>query len=485
MKNILKCLFVFTLLVSCDENLDINTDPNTPTDVDKGFVLTAAEGSLATVMGGELTNLGGFFAQYHTQSPGASQYLNIDSYNMNTDYSNRLWDELYAGCLNDLNYVLLKSEEEGETGSFLIATLLRTYTFQVLTDLYGDIPYSEAVKGSENITPKADLGQDIYLALIAEINSAISKYNSNPVDGTLATQDAIYDADIQDWLKFANTLKLKLYLRMSYTDQANPSAVNALLADDNFLTKDAMFAVYEDAQNKANPFYDVQLDRIGDVNNIASSSLLQFYDAHADPRMDKVYRKDDSDVFSSLDQGDRASFVGNQARNYSRPNIIATSPVYLMTISESNFLQAEALIRYAAGAGAKAKYDNGISESFQLYGLAAGLATPFTAASGAYEYVSSPIVETAIRQVMIQKWASLAYINNIEAFFESNRTQYPETKTLSTADYTVGNFIVSENSVLPGGQTPNTIFYPDSEVSRNSKITQKSSLTEKIWWDQK
>ena len=276
MKNILKLLFFVLIITSCEENLNINDNPNTPVNVDKSFVLTAAQGSLATGLGGPLANLGGFLAQYHTQSPSASQYLNIDTYNMNIDFSDRLWNELWAGCLNDLKFVMVKSDEEGDTGSYLIATLLRGYTFQVLTDLYGDIPYSETLLGAENVTPKVDFGGDIYTGLIDEINSALNKYNSNPVPSNVGAQDAIYSADMSEWIKFANTLKLKLYIRMSYTSQANSSAVMALLAEDNFISSDAKFDLYENAQNKANPFYDVQIDRLGDVNNIASNSLLQY-----------------------------------------------------------------------------------------------------------------------------------------------------------------------------------------------------------------
>lgn len=485
MKKIIGILFFFIIAISCEEDLDINTDPNSPANVDKRFVLTAAQGSLATGLGGQLTNLGGFLAEYHTQAPSASQYLDIDTYNMNIDFSDRLWSELYAGCLNDLNYVLTKSEEEGDTGSFLIATLLRVYTFQVLTDLYGDIPYSEALLGEENITPKVDLQSDIYSGLISEINSAINKYNNNPVDSNMGNQDAIYESDMDDWLKFANTLKLKMFMRMAYTSQANPTAVTALLNEGNFITSDAKFALYEDAQNKANPFYDVQMDRLGDVNNIASKSLLEFYTANNDPRIEAVYRLNSSNIYRGLDQGDRDNFTSEQAANFSRPNITALTPVYLMTVAESNFLQAEALIRYSGGANASVKYNEGVINSFLTYGLDTGEAQALISSGGVYEYVASGNIEQDIRQVMVQKWASLAYINNIEAFFEVNRTKYPETVSFGNEDYSAGNLIVSINSVLTGNQTPNTIFYPDAETSRNPNIVQKASITEKVWWDQK
>ncbi|WP_298239207.1 SusD/RagB family nutrient-binding outer membrane lipoprotein [uncultured Algibacter sp.] len=485
MKNILRLLFFFILITSCEDHLNINDNPNTPVNVDKSFVLTAAQGSLATGLGGQLANLGGFLAQYHTQSPSASQYLSIDTYNMNIDFSDRLWNELWAGCLNDLNYVLTKSDEEGDTGSFLIASLVRAYTLQVLTDLYGDIPYSEALLGSENITPKVDFGGDIYTGLISEIDAALAKYNGNPVASTVGTQDAIYSANMSDWVKFANTLKLKLYIRMSYTSQANASAVMALMTEDNFISSDAKFALYENAQNKANPFYDVQIDRLGDVNNIASNSLLTFLDNNIDPRIGAIYRLNDETpgVYRGIDQGDRGSYASEVASNFSRPNITATTPVYFMTVAESNFLQAEALIRYSNGTGAKSKYDAGVINSFATYGVSGAQA--LIGAGGAYEYVADPDIETALRQVMIQKWVSLANINNIEGFFESNRVQYPETVTIGNEDYTMGNMVVSVSSVLTGDQTPNTIFYPDTETSKNPSINQKSSLTEKVWWDQK
>ncbi|CAH8291866.1 SusD/RagB-like outer membrane lipoprotein [Mariniflexile fucanivorans] len=490
MKNIIKFLFLTIILTSCEEDLNINTDPNTPIGVDKSFVLTAAQASIATTMGGNLTNLGGFLAQYHTQAPSASQYLDIDTYNMNADFANRMWTELYAGALNDLKYVKQVSEDEGDTGSYLIATLLEAYTFQVLTDLFGSVPYSEALLSQENISPAPDAGEEIYPALISSIDNALTNYDNSPVDSSVGSQDVIYNANMSDWIKFANTLKLKMYLRMAYTTLANPTAVNALLAENNFLESDATFSVYSEniEEDKNNPFYDVQIAHLGDVNNIASSSLLQFYTDNSDPRIDAVYRKNTAtpSVHRAIDQGDRGAYTGSiLATAFSRPNIKTNTPVYLMTVSESNFLQAEALIRYAGGAGAGAKYNAGVLNSFLTYGLTAAEANALTNTGGAYEYVPSATVETAIRQVMVQKWASLAYINNMEAFFELTRTKYPEIVAFGTQNYSIGNLIISKSSVLAGGQTPKTLLYPDDEVDRNINLTQKGSLTEKIWWDQK
>jgi len=485
MKNILKSLLLVLILNSCSGEIDTTVNPNTPNEVDKKFMLTAAEASLATTSGGALGNLGGFLAQYHTQSPSASQYLDIDTYNMNTDFANRLWTELYAGCLNDLQRVKSESISDGETGSTLIATALEVYTFQILTDVFGDIPYFEAFQAPNNITPMVDSQRDIYLDLIAKLNAAITLYTNNPVDTTMDSNDVVYGGDMTEWTRFANTLLLKLHLRLAYTADANPVAVQALLTQDNFLTSDALFNAYSGAIDGSNPFYDVQIDRLGDVNNVGSASLVEFYASNADPRLNATFRPTAASLFTSLDQGNRGAFPSNQATDYSRPNVLATTPVYFMTVAESNFLQAEALIRYSAGTGAAAKYNAGVMNSFLTYGLDPAGATTLTNAGGTYEYVVDANVETALRQVIVQKWAALAYVNNIEAFIETNRTQFPETVAFGSENYATGNFVASIGSVLGGTETPNSLFYPDNEVTRNPNVTQKTSLIEKVWWDQK
>ena len=472
------------LLFSCENQLDINTDPNSPTSISPGLALSAAQASLITVTGGDFSNLGGFYAQYHTQAPSASQYEVIDQYNLNTAYANRTWTELYSGCINDLEFVITESNKAGDTGGVLIGTLMKAYTFQLLVDVFGDVPYTEALQGVNNITPKTTEGSVIYQDLIAKIDAALASYNANPFDTTIGKQDMLYGADMDQWIKFANTLKLKMYLRMAYTTLANPAKVNALIAENNFLSTDAKFSSFGTGLNQRNPFYEVQIIYLGDVNNVASHSLFNFYNSNSDPRLKSVYRPNTTAAYLSIAQGTGETF-NNLASNYSRPNIKADTPVYLMTVAESNFLQAEALIRYAAGAGAKAKYDAGVNASFETYGLATSLATPLLATGGAYEYKVGANTEATLRQVIIQKWASLAYINNIESYIETTRTKFPEVVTATSANYAIGNRVPSAISILSGNAVPSILFYPDNELDRNPNIKQHTSLTQKVWWDKK
>lgn len=496
MKNLNKIFIVLLLgiFVSCDEKLDINTDSNYPGEINAGLALTSAEATLVSVTGGELTNYGGFITQYHTQAPSASQYENIDSYNLNTVYANALWSQLYAGTLTDLQFVTTESEAAGDTGTLLIAEALRAYTFQLLVDLFGDVPYTEALQGiSGNITPVADPGAEIYADLITKLDAAVAAYEANPTEPEVGQQEIIYNADVASWIKFINTLKLKMYIRMAYTPQANPAAVNALLAENNFITEDAKFDNFAESTNKTNPFYGSYLSNagegLGDVNHVASNTLHDFYVDNGDPRLEAVFRPNTDGAYPSIPQGTGNTF-NNLAQNYARPNIGMLTPVFLISVAESNFLQAEALIRYAGGTGAKEKYDAGVAASFATYKSYFGLdpaasAADFTGTGGAYEYVPSSNVETAVRQVIIQKWAALPYINTIEAYIESARTKFPEVVTEGTQDYSIGNRIPSAISVLTGTNIPSILYYPADEVNRNPNITQHTSLTQNVWWDQK
>jgi hypothetical protein len=501
MKNIYKMAFLFTaaLMVSCADELDINTDPNVPEEITTGLALSSAEASLMTVVGGDFTNLGGFYAQYHTQAPSAAQYEIIDQYNINTAYANRPWAELYAGCLNDLKYVKTKAAEEDDAGTVLIATVLEAYTFQLLVDVFGDVPYTEALQGANNITPHVTPGNEIYADLLAKIDVALADYNENPNLPTIGSNDIIfikkgYDdpnhgsdeevvtAAMENWVRFANSLKLKLYLRMAYTPQANPGAVAALLAENNFLTEDVSFANFGTSLGQRNPFFEIQITFLGDVNNIASNSLLEFYNSNSDPRTQGVFRANATATYTGLPQGGGLA-LDTQPSAYSRPKIIDQTPVYFMSVAESYFLQAEGLIRYAGGAGAQAKYDAGVQASFDLYNV--GSAAAFTGTGGVYEYVTGTDVEATVRQVIIQKWAALPYVNNIEAYIETTRTKFPEVVAEDDVNYAIGNRIPSRVSVLQGLTVPSILYYPTDELNRNPNISQHTSLTQKVWWDQK
>ena len=493
MKKIVRLFLVSLLvLVSCEDDLDINTNPNTPPEINKGLALSAAEGSIATVIGGTLFNLGGMWAQYYTQSPSAGQYDDIDQYNVDTEFADRLWIELYAGALNDLEYVKDEATADEDPATFLIATVLQAYTFQYLVDVFGDVPYLEALQGNDNITPAPTPGEEIYLDQLSKIDAAVAAYEANPEDSEVGAQDLIYGGDMDLWVQFANTLKLRMYLRMAYTSQANSSAVTALLTENNFLTEDASFDVYSDATSKMNPFYEVQIEHLGNVNTVASNSLLEFYNQNGDPRIAAVFTVDNEGLYDGIEQGQGLSteLGGTLANQYSRPNIEPTHPVFFMTVAESRFLQAEAALRYAGGAEAQALYEEGVAASFALYSSLVddetlAVADPAAFTSGVYAFDPSADMETNLETIIVQKWAALANINNIEAWIETIRTGYPLITDEAAPPYELGRRIISLGSILPGDQIPMSLFYPSTEVQQNPNLNQKPDLLQDVWWNQR
>ncbi len=484
MKKITILLLVFlTSTIGCKEFVDVNSDPDALGDVDISLMLPGAQTSMMATFGGSYHNLGGFWAQYYTQSPDAGQYERIDEYRIETDFFDREWREIYAGGLMNLRIIKEKAQEAGDNNYALVATLCEAYTFQMLADLYNDIPFSEALQGVNNTEPAFDNGADIYAALIEEIDAALAAYNDDPGTKDMSTSDFVFGGSMSEWVGFANTLKLKMYMRQSYAS-AKSAEVMALINDDNFITMDAAISQFAAEQGKRNPYYEIQVDRLGGVNQSASNTMIKYLDENGDPRIDGIYVPGASG-HKAKEQGD---FANRDIPNgdLSTPNITATTPVYFFTMAELHFLKAEAMVRYNGGAGAQAEYEAGIEASFAMHAQTG--ASALYGSGGPYEYTTTGDIETDIGQIMMQKWIALANFQNLEAFFEMNRTQYPplSANAKGTAGE-IGELTLSYASVLTGNSTPRRLLVPDIETVRNSNApaSNAAGLAAKVWWDQK
>lgn len=161
---------------SCDQWLDINTDPNYPSEIPTAMPITSGMGSAATVIGGQYAILGALWAQHFTQDNTANQYKAWDSYNVTSSVMNSEYLKLYAYSLTDFKKAIKRSAEVEDWNNYLIGTVMEAYVFQVLVDLYGTVPYFEACKADEGVTtPKFDSGEEIYSDLFARLDDALSK----------------------------------------------------------------------------------------------------------------------------------------------------------------------------------------------------------------------------------------------------------------------------------------------------------------------
>ena len=151
------------------------------------------------------------------------------------------------------------------------AKILQAYTYQILTDNFGDIPFSEALKGEEgNTTPKYDSQKEVYDGIISLINEGIALIDPS-ASNRPSTEDLIFNGDMSMWKKFANTLKLRVYLRMAYVDPAKAQAGVASLASATFFAagEDARIS-YSSNPGNTNPLYSV-FSEIRNTQNIVAS----------------------------------------------------------------------------------------------------------------------------------------------------------------------------------------------------------------------
>jgi len=487
------------IFASCEDWLDINQDPNNPDEANEELTLAAGISSVAYVYGGRYQVLGALWSQHWTQSLGATQYSGLDSYDISSStYDNRQFGELYTGALKNFEYIRDLSRKNEKYNYYIMATVMQAYTFHILADLYDQIPFSEALKGEEGtITPAYENGQDIYDSLITRIDYALASDYENDDLEDVGSEDILFDGKIDRWVEFANTLKLKIYLRQLHTrpDIAR-EGIESLYNDPDikFLTSSVAMSQFTNETGRRNPLYETDIVFLGNNPNlILSNTLLSFMNDKGDlERLDALFDfPENGGGHKGLDQGnynDPDEPKGTNSASYSKPYMSPFAPVYLMSASEAYFLQAEAIIRYGVKpySDAKEMYENGIKNSFQRLGLL--ISEEFFGPGDVYEFPAegSPL-ETFIESIIIQKWIALANIQSLETFFEHNRTHYPKVSDVpaDNGDYVPGEFTISVNNVT-SGRFPKRLIFPESEYSGNPNNTPaKVEVYENVWWDTK
>ncbi len=483
-------LLIIISSMSCKKTFDINQDPNNPS-LEVGtpkLVFPAAAMSVAGASGGDLAILGAIYGEYISQSAASNQYKYIDAYNLKSTDLNRPYTLLFSGGLKNLQFVIDKSKESEDWNFYLMATVLKAYATSLLVDLYDKVPYSEALQGNQNLNPKFDDGYAIYKSLLSEIDTALSKnFSARTVIDLTATNegniDVVFQGDIDKWKEFANTLELKMYLRMINAKPADAQAgITALYARDaQFLTSDAgVTQGFIDAPGQDNPLYEQNIRQLNTPNNLrASVTFVSFLQKNGDPRIQDYFG---SLTPNAINQGD---FLNSDPTYLTAAVFVQspTDPVIFISEAESYFLQAEASERFNAGANAKTLYDQGVLAAFASVNEDG---TSFIAPAGKYSYpAGGSTLDQKIEAIIVQKWASFPYgVHFIEGWFERNRTGFPRTSTVYSTDasYIPGQFVISKNSVLPAGQFPKRLVFPDSERSRNTNTPSETPATTPVWW---
>src|SRR5947209_2638853 len=287
-KTIILSFLLLTAIGSCKKTLDINQNPNAPalSQATPQLVFPAAVMSVAGREGGDLAILGAIWGQYAAQSVVANQYRYIEAYNVRSTDIQGPYSGLFTGGLKNFQYVIDASRSSQNWNFFVMGWVMKAYTAGLLVDLYDRIPYFEALQGTGNLNPHFDAGDSVYQDLFRGLDSAVSANLSASTNTAPGTADLVFGGDMNKWIQFANTLELKLYLRMVYSrpQQAQAGVQKIYARNPTFLTTDAAVTGFTNAPNRDNPLYEQDIRSLG-INNLrASRTFASFLAANNDPR---------------------------------------------------------------------------------------------------------------------------------------------------------------------------------------------------------
>jgi len=402
---------------------------------------------------------------------------------------------------------------------FALAQILKISAWHKATDMFGPIPYKEAGKGL--ITVPYDSQEEVYKAMFKELSDAIevlTKYADNGNSKLLPNADAVYAGDVHKWVVYANSLMLRLAMRVYYADAALSKKYALQAVNHSYgvmKTKDDEAKMERGASLEFKNNLDVLINQYNECR--MGSSMLAYLGGYQDPRLPKYFNT--STVSQAVTVGTYGKYSGvptghdvssNDAfRDSSRPAITSTTPTYWMRASEVYFLLAEAALHgFAVGGTAESLYEKGIEMSFEENGIASSEVADYMSSGlkpSAYSFhltnpgvnVDVPAVteattawsgtdEEKLEKIMIQKWIAL-YPNGQEAWTEYRRTGYPKLHSVVT-NYSNGE-VDSEVGIrrmrFPTNKSTSAEDIANLESARKLLRGGLDKAGTRLWWDNK
>jgi hypothetical protein len=470
---------------ACDSLTDVNQNPNTPTDVDAGLILPNAIRN--AVEGGTHSN---WQAMSHTGVWAYHivelQYPDEDRGNVRPGNMDGFWSAYYTGPLMDIQTVINKGVEDEDINVEAVGMIWKSFIFHVVTDYWGDVPYSEALgftdpeTGELETTPVYDTQQEVYTGMLADLTTAATMLQS-PGGSDFGGGDLLYSSDFEAWRRFANSLRMRLAMRLSEVDPGT--------AETQFAAAYAAGGFQSNADNAmlrypGSPYENPQYENyLGRDDHGISQAMVDTLASLADPRLalyaepaanTGLYRGHENG-WGSLPPGtslDDFSRVGNFWRRDG-----ANTPSTVMTYSEVLFLQAEAVLRGWIAGDAAALYTAAITANmnqFDEWGPANG---PSDTEIATYLALPRVIPDGTLDQVYLQKWIAL-FMNGSEGWFDNRRTDIP---------------FLTPGPDLTLTRIPVRMEYPTTEQSLNNDnllaalaaqgMASGVDLITTVWWD--
>ena len=402
---------------------------------------------------------------------------------------------------------------------FALAQILKISAWHKATDMFGPIPYKEAGKGL--ITVPYDSQEEVYKAMFKELSDAIevlTKYADNGNSKLLPNADAVYAGDVHKWVVYANSLMLRLAMRVYYADAALSKKYALQAVNHSYgvmKSKDDEAKMERGASLEFKNNLDVLINQYNECR--MGSSMLAYLGGYQDPRLPKYFNT--STVSQAVTVGTYGKYSGvptghdvssNDAfKDSSRPAITSTTPTYWMRASEVYFLLAEAALHgFAVGGTAESLYEKGIEMSFEENGIASSEVADYMSSGlkpSAYSFhltnpgvnVDVPAVteattawsgtdEEKLEKIMIQKWIAL-YPNGQEAWTEYRRTGYPKLHS-AISNYSNGE-VDSEVGIrrmrFPTNKSTSAEDIANLESARKLLRGGLDKAGTRLWWDNK
>lgn len=476
----MKKLLIFSLIIgfsvtSCTDDItDYNKDPKSPAEVPAATTFSNAEKNLGDLMT-EISS-GRNLLKLWTQHWTETTYNDEANYDIiGRDPSDGFWVRLYNNVLQDLKSsreAIAEDEfldEETKANQLAIIDVLEVYSYQVLVDLNGDVPYSEALNIEESFSPAYDDAFTIYQDLISRVSADIETLSNG--GSSWGSADIYYGGDTAKWAKFAASLKLRLGMRLADFDEnlASTTVSEAYEAGVMESSDDSAIIKYEGSAPNTNPIYELFILDNRYADYVAGETSVNYLKSVNDPRLD--------DFFTTTEDGE---YVGgpiganNSYANFSHiSEDIVFEPTYegaIFQYFEVEFFLAEAIERGFIAGDAQEHYENAVTANILYYN---------GTAEEAAAYLAQP--EVAYNSA---EWEELIGTQKWIALFNRGFEGWTEWRRLDEPDFLV-------NSTLTDQPVPTRIFYPLDEIALNEanyraaveNIGGSDDLYTKIFWD--
>ncbi|SJZ65238.1 Starch-binding associating with outer membrane [Chitinophaga eiseniae] len=448
----------------CKKFLDINDDPNNPLTVKESLMLSPVEVATASQVMGGASNSNTHIVSYWMQHLSLNQQApNLESYFFTNVDANSAWDGvLYTTIFQNLQVMMQQATAAKRYQYVAIGKTLFAYNLAVTTDLWGNIPYSEAFCMPEITKPKYDSQESVYKVIGALLDSAIYYMDLTPNKVAPGGDDYIYNGDMDQWKKMVYTLKARYALRLTkapgHTAAKQADEALAALAKGYGSNDDNAFVAYPGTGNASNPWYYVTGEASGGI--VLGQSFVDSLKSRKDPRLPIIATKNKAGEYVGRNVNDAPvpdpemlSFVNTFYAG-------AGSKLYLLTYSEALFLKAEATFIKQGAAAAEPIYKAAIAAHMSVLGVLPGAQQAYIAARPALTAAN------ALEQIISEKY--IANFLSPEAYNDWRRTGYPQLKP-----YT--------GSTAKG--IPRRWLYPATEELTNPQPDQKATINDRVWWD--